>query len=125
MKGRILVIDDDDAVRATICENLIDFGYAVSDTNNGEDALQRIREGETPDLVITDIVMPHKEGLEIIMDIKKEFPAIKLIAISGGGSRKTTDFLYYAKRFGADEILPKPLDMDYLESIIARFIIHK
>ena len=122
MQTRILVIDDDNAVRSTICENLIDLGYEVTDTPNGEEALQRIRSDYIPDVVITDIVMPQKEGLEIIMEIKRDFPDVKLIAVSGGGGRRTADFLHLAKMLGADGTVPKPLDIDYLHSIITGLV---
>lgn len=71
-----------------------------------------------PQVVITDIIMPRKEGLEVIMELRRRHPAIRLIAISGGGRTKSADFLQLAKKLGADAVLPKPLDIDQLEKTV-------
>lgn len=118
-KPRILVIDDQEAVRETVCENLTLCGYEVLGAADGDQGVRSIDENNPPHVVITDIIMPNKEGLETIMEIKKKYPSIKLIAISGGGRTKTTDFLKLADKFGADATMPKPLDMDELERIVA------
>lgn len=118
MKTRILVIDDDHAVRRTICENLEEFGYEVIEASDGDQGLLYMSLPEPPAIIITDIIMPKKEGLEIIMEIKKKFPATKMVAISGGGRTKSTDFLQLAKKLGSDAVLPKPINMDELEKTI-------
>lgn len=118
MSTRILVIDDDHAVRRTICENLLDCGYEVQEAADGGQGLELLDPEKLPAIVITDIIMPQKEGLETIIEIRKNFPQIKLVAISGGGRTRSTDFLTLAKRLGADAILPKPVDLDHLEKTI-------
>jgi len=118
MSTKILVIDDDHAVRRTICDNLAESGYEVLEASDGDMGLSMIDPAKLPAIVITDIIMPQKEGLETIIEIRKNFPQIKLIAISGGGRTRSTDFLTLAKRLGADAILPKPVDMDQLEKTI-------
>ena len=69
---------------------------------------------EKPDLVVTDIIMPEKEGIETIRDIRGEVPDAKIIAISGGGRIGNTDFLQIARKMGAIDALPKPFDPDDL-----------
>jgi DNA-binding response OmpR family regulator len=115
MSKRILVIEDDPAVRLTICENLRESGYDIIEAADGEEGLSMIAATENLALVITDIIMPHKEGIETIIAIKKQYPGIKLLAISGGGRTKSMDFLEVAQKLGADIIMPKPLDIDELE----------
>lgn len=117
-KLRILVIDDEEAVRETICENLELCGYDVFEAIDGEQGIQLIDAGAPPDVVVTDIIMPRKEGLETIIEIRKRYPGVKLIAMSGGGRTKTMDFLELAERLGANAILPKPIDLDELERIV-------
>lgn len=122
MKNTILVIDDDHAVRKTICDNLLECGYDVYEAENGEQGLKVIQSGTIPKIVITDIIMPEKEGLETIMELKKTHPGIRLIAISGGGRTKSNDFLHLASVLGAHATLPKPLDMNRLEETIRMLI---
>jgi len=122
MKTRILIIDDDHAVRSTISENLIECGYDVMEAADGEQGLVFMESAKAPTIVITDIIMPRKEGLETIIEIRRRFPDTKLIAISGGGRTRSTDFLELAKRLGSDAILPKPLDMDELEKTIKSLV---
>lgn len=118
----ILVIDDDEAVRGTICENLEASGYNVLNASDGAQGLYHIEQHGLPDIVITDIIMPRKEGLETIMEIKKRFPAAKLIAISGGGRNKSGDFLRIAQKLGSDAVLPKPVNLDELEQAIENLL---
>lgn len=117
-KHRILVIDDEEAVRHTICENLEYSGYEVIQATDGQHGLTMIDAQNPPDIIITDIIMPRKEGLEMIVEVKKLHPGIKLIAISGGGRTRTMDFLEIAKKLGADAILPKPVDLEELELVL-------
>jgi CheY-like chemotaxis protein len=119
-KTKILVIDDEEDVRDTICDNLGACGFEVVEAIDGEQGMQMIDPGNLPRIVITDIIMPRQEGLETIMKLRKQYPAIKLIAISGGGRTKAMDFLELAKRLGADAILPKPLDIRELERTVRK-----
>lgn len=119
---RILVIDDDREVRNTICENLRECGYEVLDAGNGAIGLELIEKIGLPDMVITDIIMPEKEGLEIIMEIRKKHPNVRVIAISGGARTQVGDFLEMAKKLGADASFPKPIDMDMLEETIKKLV---
>lgn len=118
----IIVIDDDKDVRNTICENLMQMGYNVTPAGDGNVGLYFLESGMNADLVITDIIMPGKEGLETIIEIKARFPNIKLITISGGGRHNVGNCLDYAKKLGSDAVLAKPLNLDILEETIKRLI---
>ncbi|RLB31609.1 MAG: response regulator, partial [Deltaproteobacteria bacterium] len=79
---KILVIDDDEQIRHILRRFLERAGYEVLEASNGQEGMALYRK-EGPELVITDIIMPKKEGMETIMDMKGEFPKAKIIAISG------------------------------------------
>src|SRR5258708_20407452 len=108
---KILVIDDDAIVRETIIQILEDRGYQVVSAEDGKRGLASFR-GEKPDLVITDIIMPEKEGIQTITEIRRERPDAKVIAISGGGRIGNTDFLKIAQKLGASDAIAKPFDPD-------------
>jgi len=111
--ARILIIDDDDDVRTMLSLTLTQFGHSVIEARDGKEGLQRFAE-TNPDLVITDIVMPEKEGLEVLMELRKKQPAPKVIAISGGGRQSTSDYLRAAKYMGASRVLEKPFSQEAL-----------
>jgi len=75
---------------------------------------------EHPDAVITDLIMPEQEGIDTIIQIRSERPAIKIIAISGGGRIRNIDFLEMAQSLGANEVLAKPFEADELLSSLIR-----
>lgn len=122
-KLSVLVIDDEDAVRHTLCENLEGCGFDVFQANDGETGVQFIKTKGRPNVVITDIIMPKKEGIETIREIKKRYPGIKLIAMSGGGRARAMDFLTLAGKLGADAVLPKPIDIEKLETTINKLVL--
>ena len=111
--ARILVIDDEYPVRAMLKEVLTEAGYEVIDASNGKVGIDRYRQDPT-DLVITDLFMPEKEGLETIQELKREYPEVKIIAISGGGTTVKHNFLPLAGMFGALHTFPKPFDVKEL-----------
>src|SRR5687768_3683959 len=95
----ILIIEDDDQLRRMLVATLTKEGYEVRAAQNGVDGMARFNESK-PDLVITDLIMPQKEGLETIQEMKLQDPKIKILAISGGSPKAEMDFLPLAKRFG-------------------------
>jgi DNA-binding NtrC family response regulator len=117
--GKILVIDDDTLVRNTIVRILARQGYQMLVAEDGGRGL-RIFRAERPDLVITDIIMPEKEGLETIREILNECPDAKIIAISGGGRIRNMDFLEFAEKLGATEIIAKPFEPNDLLEMVSR-----
>jgi len=111
--ARILVIDDDEQLRRMLCMALRRAGYVVVEAGDGNEGLERFREAPT-DLIITDLLMPEKEGLETIMDIRREFPDAKIIAMSGGGRAGNLNFLRVAERLGAQRTMAKPFNLQAL-----------
>ena len=107
--ARILVVDDEEQVRLLLRQVLERSGYQVIEASNGKVALDLIRE-EAVDLIITDLVMPEKEGMEMIIELKKEFPEIKVIAISGGGRVAPEEYLRISRVLGAMRTFAKPID---------------
>jgi len=105
---RILVIDDDGEVREMICKMLTNEGHEVIEAVNGKEGCDMVRSNSELDLVITDLIMPEKEGIETIRDLKANYPELKVLAISGGGKGNAQDYLYIAKGIGADSTLKKP-----------------
>ncbi len=111
--AHILVIDDEDQVRATLGQMLAREGYEVVVAPNGKVGMQLFRE-QGAHLIITDIVMPEKGGLETIMELRRDFPDVKIIAISGGGRVDPESYLTLAKGFGALRTLAKPFEREEL-----------
>jgi YesN/AraC family two-component response regulator len=117
--AHILVIDDEDLVRHTLREMLESAGHRVSEAENGNEGLRRFTEAPA-DLVITDIIMPEKEGVETIQILLRQHPGLKVIAISGGGRTGNFDYLALAKKLGANRILKKPFrKSELLEAVDA------
>jgi PAS domain S-box-containing protein len=115
---RILLIDDDDSFRTMLRLTLIHFGYTVIEARNGKEGLALFKEANA-DLVITDIVMPEKEGLEVVMELRtKQVPPVKIIAISGGGRGTTAENLHMAALLGAAKVLAKPFPNEALIAAI-------
>ncbi len=111
--ARILVIDDDGQVRTLLRMILEREGHEVVEAPDGNVGIELYRK-EPADVVITDIFMPEKEGLETIMDLRLEYPEVKLIAISGGGHLKPHEYLVMARKLGARLTLTKPFERDGL-----------
>lgn len=107
----VCVIDDDEHVRTTLAEILRRSGYGVVLACDGDMGLEVV-ERTAVDIVVTDIVMPNREGIETIREIRRRFPHVRVLAISGGGSKSSsTDFLELAYALGADDVLAKPFRM--------------
>jgi DNA-binding response OmpR family regulator len=114
----ILVIDDERDVREFIRNALEDEGYRILLARDGEEGMEIFRD-ERPDLVITDIVMPRKGGIETIIEMRRERPDARIIAISGG-SRNGPDVLHVAKLLGACEVVAKPFTGRGLLDLVRR-----
>ncbi len=111
--SHILVVDDEPQVRAMLSVMLQQEGYQVTEAEDGEAALQIAR--STPvDLIILDLLMPGKEGLETLMAFRKEKDAPKIIAVSGGSRTIGTDFLPAAIKLGACRSFRKPFRCEEL-----------
>ncbi len=108
--GRILVIDDDTQFRSMIRTLLERQGHDVLEAPDGEAGI-RLFEDQGADLIVTDIVMPNKEGLETIMELRRKVPRPKIIAVSGGGRIGPESYLQLAEKFGAVKVFSKPFDL--------------
>ena len=111
--ARILVVDDEELARFTIREILETAGHEVVEATNGNEAISS-QSANPCALMITDIIMPEKDGVETTIELKHDYPDLKIIAISGGGRTKNLDLLQLADEFGADKILAKPFSEDEL-----------
>jgi len=118
---KILVIEDDPQMRELLRRMLEREGHELCEAADGAQGLDVARK-ERPDLVITDIFMPEREGLTTIMDLKRIRPGMAIIAISGGGHFARADYLDAAVDMGACAGLPKPLDFDLLRATVARLL---
>ena len=120
---RILLVDDDESFRPMLHETLERLGYEVVVAVNGNEALDRYRE-RPADLVLTDVIMPEKEGLETIREIRREWPDAKIIAMSGGGRTTPENYLKMAQNMGAAKVLTKPFSnrdlLDAIEGVLGR-----
>jgi YesN/AraC family two-component response regulator len=102
---KILVVDDNLMMRRLIINLFMEQNIAFDEATDGHEGLQKIRQ-HNYDLVITDIVMPGMEGIEMIIQAKKQFPELKIIAMSGGKPY----YLYLAKKLGIEAVFTKPLN---------------
>jgi DNA-binding NtrC family response regulator len=109
----ILLIEDDVSMRSMMIDFFAQKNYLFHAASNGSDALKLIKEKRF-DLVITDIIMDNKDGLEVIRAIKNSYPEIKVIAISGGGKLSAEIYLKIASLLGAVSIFQKPFSMNDL-----------
>jgi DNA-binding NtrC family response regulator len=107
---RILIIDDEAPVRKMLQEALNGEGYHVREAANGLEAL-RIQSDAPSDLIVIDMLMPHMEGIETIMEFPRRWPGVKVLAISGGSKKFGFDILYVAKQLGAADTLEKPFSL--------------
>lgn len=106
--AKILVFDDEPFILLMIKKMLEKAGHEVDMALNGREGME-LFEKNKPDLLITDIIMPEKEGLETIIELRKKYPELKIIAISGGGRIGPDGYLPGAKLLGADMVFQKPL----------------
>ena len=106
--AKILVLDDEPSILLMIKKMLEKEGHEVDVALNGIEGMEIFEENK-PDMVITDIIMPGKEGLETILELRKNYPELKIIAISGGGRIGPQGYLPSAKYLGADMVFQKPL----------------
>jgi DNA-binding response OmpR family regulator len=111
--ARILVIDDDDQIRAMLGQVLKREGHEVAQAPDGNVGMRLFRE-QGADLIITDIVMPEKEGIETIIELRNNFPEVKIIAMSGGGRMNADEYLALAKSLGVKATLTKPFELKEL-----------
>jgi DNA-binding response OmpR family regulator len=118
---RILIIDDDDQIRILLRQVMEWAGHEVFEAADGREGMVQQRKQQA-DLVITDLIMPEQEGLETITLLKKEYPLVKIIAISGGGRIGPDAYLPAAQELGADRVFSKPFDVRDLATTVRELL---
>jgi len=113
----ILLVEDDKDLREVLKISLSRRGFKVFEAENGKEAIIRFKPSIT-ELVVTDLIMPEEDGLKVIMQCREKKPALKIIAISGGGKAGPASYLNLAKALGADAIFSKPFSLNDLISKI-------
>lgn len=121
MKGRILVIDDDRHIRDMLSEMLEDSGYKVVTAENGHEGIKKYS-GDDFELIIMDILMPEKEGIETYRELKRADSDVKVIAISGGGQIDAEQYLRMIRFFGVQHTFEKPVEKKKLLATIESII---
>jgi CheY-like chemotaxis protein len=116
----ILVIEDDSAMRTMLVELFENFGYDVGQASNGREGLE-LFEKSPFEIVVTDLIMPEKEGIETIRQLRQDYLGVKIIAISGGGRGDPVKYLSLAKSIGADEVFAKPFKLVEIASVVKNF----
>jgi len=116
MSARILVVDDDDDVREIFREKLSHHGYEVETATNAEDALAHVKEID-PDIILTDLKMPGMTGLELLEKVRDTLPRVEVIVVTG---HEDMGSAVSAMKAGAFDYLVKPVDLDRVESLVAR-----
>lgn len=111
--ARILLVDDDEQFRTMLCITLQRMGHEVSEAADGSIAL-RLNKEDGFDLVMVDMIMPDKEGMETITEMRRLRPDLKIIAMSGGGRMNSHDILALAAGIGANKTLAKPFSQESL-----------
>ncbi len=118
---RVLVVDDESEIRG-ILRDILEFGgFEVLDASNGIEAIECQRKLPV-DILITDIVMPEKDGIEAILEFRRDFPSVKIMAISGGDRSGPEDYLTAAKMAGADRTLTKPFRSEEILETVKELI---
>lgn len=112
-RSRILIIDDDALMRLALAKILLSAGYDVEQAGDGDEGLC-LQRSQSFDLIITDLIMPDKEGIQIIRELRKEDSTIRIIAMSAGGRGGATDYLKWARLMGAKQCLSKPIKREDL-----------
>jgi DNA-binding response OmpR family regulator len=117
--AKILIIDDDTGFRHMVNAALVRSGHRVTEAGDGNEGV-RLFKSELPDLVICDIVMPDKDGIETILEIRAVSPVTPVIAMSGGGVNLGLEYLDMAQKLGAHSVLSKPFRLPELLALVER-----
>lgn len=118
MEHNILIVDDEQQIRQIVRRKMEQCGYIVGEAADGSEAIRRLEQDEF-DLVISDILMPERDGLEVIMFIRRNRPQTKVIAISSPGNDV---FLKSATALGAQRILHKPFSLEELARTVGELV---
>jgi len=117
----ILLIDDEDALRGLIADALRAAGYQVVTAGNGQEANLALESG-TIDLVVTDLIMPKMDGIEVLTELHRTKPQMPVIVMSGGGRMPPGQYLEMARTFGAEAIIEKPFSPSQLVKMVGSIL---
>ena len=118
---RILVVDDEEAIRYLVKRPLEEAGYVVDEAQDGEEALARLRQ-EHYDVMLLDVVMPNKGGIEVLMDLSNEQPGLKVILVTGRARVEADPFQNLIDKLGVQTVLEKPIDPETILSTVQQHI---
>jgi DNA-binding response OmpR family regulator len=120
----ILIIDDDDSLRDALCRTLRKEDYTIMEASDGRQGMKQL-ERSPADLILLDMFMPDKDGLETIMELRRTHPGVRVIAMSGGGFKGTVDVLHIAKNLGIRRTLAKPFTREQLlDTVREELLLH-
>lgn len=120
--AKILIVDDEESVLMLLSEILEQEHHDITVASTGQEGINKYQ-ADAFDLVVTDLVMPEKSGLDLIMELRKLDPGVKVIAISGGGGiHGRFDYLPIAKLIGALRIVKKPFQVDEVKEAVASLV---
>lgn len=119
----VLIVDDDPQMLRLLTDVVELDKHDVLLAQDGALAMDYF-DYQLPDLMITDILMPNKEGLELISEVREKFPDIKIIAYSGGGSSDPESYLEFATGMGADKVFSKPMPLAELRQEIQALLLN-
>lgn len=114
----VLIIDDDAQIRELWADILSEEGHKVRAAPSGVQGVE-IAKSEDVDVIITDILMPDKDGIETLLEIKSIRPKTRIVAVSGGGEILSSAYVKVAEKLGADAALQKPVDIDELCRVVS------
>lgn len=117
----ILLVDDDQQFRSMLSDSLRLAGYHVREARDGSEGIQ-LYQDDPSDLTITDLIMPEKEGWETIQEFTRNYPEVKIIAISGGSRHGSFNYLKMARAFGARQVLTKPFQREEMLKVITQVL---
>jgi len=120
--ARILIIDDDPDVLRVLHNLFLAMGYSVEDAPDSATGIRKHHE-KPFDLILTDIVMPDKEGISTIIELRHEYPDLKIVAMSGGGDFEPYGYLDIARRVGADRTITKPFSAKEILNVMNELLI--
>jgi DNA-binding response OmpR family regulator len=119
---KILIVEDDQQLREMLKQLLEGESFEVIDSGDGEEAIKTLHENEV-DLMITDIIMPEKDGVSLVRDLRKQFPDLKIIAISGGSRHiDPQNPLKIVEKMGVDRTLTKPFKLSELLDVVRELV---
>jgi CheY-like chemotaxis protein len=116
--AKVLIVDDSAAIRASLSALLRDVGAEVLEAGDGREALKVLRHHPSLTLVVTDILMPEMDGINLLLSLRREHPTTPAIAMSGGGRVPKADYLESAQELGATAVIAKPFAPEELLRLI-------